>query len=260
MSWLDRLEKKGRRFGVRGVVLCLAIAQGMGLVASLVEGADLSRLNLVANDVKAGEVWRLVTFLALPPCGIPILAFLGIYFFFIMGTALEGYWGAFRLNLYLFVGYLATVSTALILPDQPTTNALIVTSVFLAFATVYPDFVIYLMFILPIRIRWLAMLTWIGYAFSFIVGDWMIRGLIALSVANYFMFFGGDVWRRIKYGHRKMAESAKKIAVQHVPFHTCAACGKTDASHPKLEFRYCSRCGGVGYCEEHIGNHEHRRP
>ena len=39
---------------------------------------------------------------------------------------------------------------------------------------------------------------------------------------------------------------------------TCTICGKTDTSHPDLEFRYCSRCQGYHcYCQEHISNHTH---
>ena len=40
--------------------------------------------------------------------------------------------------------------------------------------------------------------------------------------------------------------------------HRCTVCGRTDVSHPDLEFRYCSRCKGYYcYCEDHISNHSH---
>jgi Pyruvate/2-oxoacid:ferredoxin oxidoreductase delta subunit len=40
--------------------------------------------------------------------------------------------------------------------------------------------------------------------------------------------------------------------------HRCYVCGKTDVSHPQLDFRYCSKCAGDQcYCPEHIRNHEH---
>ena len=40
--------------------------------------------------------------------------------------------------------------------------------------------------------------------------------------------------------------------------HKCAVCGRTDADHPELEFRYCSRCAGYHcFCQDHINNHIH---
>ena len=56
-------------------------------------------------------------------------------------------------------------------PLQPTTNAFLAGSVFLSFAYLAPNFELALFFILPVKIKWLALLTWIGYAVAAVMGD-----------------------------------------------------------------------------------------
>ena len=113
------------------------------------------------------------------------------------------------------------------------------------------------------------------------IGGYIPYNLFPLiSIANYFLFFGKDVanivplsWQ-IKLQRLFKKKPAKKTGA--IPFyptgsaktsaaasqisytHRCEVCGKTDVSHPDLEFRYCSRCNGYHcYCEEHISNHTH---
>jgi hypothetical protein len=131
--------------------------------------------------------------------------------------------------------------------------------VFLAFAFLYPDFVLQLFFILPVRIKWLALLTWIGYGYIIFFGPWS-EGLLALaSISNFLLFFGNDIVWRIKAGKRTMTTQARQLSGKKEAFHTCATCGITDLSHPHMEFRYCPECGGLGYCSDHIADHEHKR-
>lgn len=259
MGWFDRVEKRFRRFAIPGLTTYLAIGQAFGLILSMTHGDVFDKLGMSAGRVLEGEYWRLFTFMALPPCLNPIFAFFGIYLFFLMGSALEGQWGSFKVNVYVLIGWLATIASAFVGPDQVVTNAAIDGSIFLAFAAFYPDFVFYIMFVLPVKVRWLAILAWIGYAWNFAIGDGMTRCLIALSVLNYLLFFGKEIYRRARYGRKRMVEQVQKLKLKHEPFHTCVECGKTDVSHPRMDFRYCSQCGGLGYCEEHLANHEHRR-
>jgi hypothetical protein len=174
-----------------------------------------------------------------------------------MGTALEGHWGAFRYNVFLLVGYLVTVAVSCITPFYPATNLFIGGSVFLAFAFLYPDFTLYIFFIIPVKIKWLALLTWIGYAYEILVGSWSTRLLVLASISNFLLFFGKDILWRIKTGNRSMVAQARQFTGKKKPFHRCTVCGITDLSHPQMEFRYCSDCGGLGYCKDHIFNHEH---
>ena len=57
---------------------------------------------------------------------------------------------------------------------------------------------------------------------------------------------------------RTFEREAQRRVEQEQPRHRCHVCGKTDRSHPQLDFRYCSQCAGDEcYCPEHIGNHVH---
>jgi hypothetical protein len=82
--------------------------------------------------------------------------------------------------------------------------------------------------------------------------------MILASVANFLLFFGHDLYLRIRSARWWMAYQAKQFAASNKPFHRCTVCGITDKTHPQMDFRYCSKCDGShGYCTEHLHDHEH---
>jgi hypothetical protein len=258
MKLLDTLDRKFGRYAVHNVTLYLILGQVLFFVFAMSGRFYLERILLIPDSVLMGEWWRLITFLFIPPLPkYPIFAFFVWYLFYLMGTALEGHWGAFRYNVFLLVGYMVTVAVSFIMPQYPATNVFIGGSVFLAFAFLYPDFTLYIFFILPVKIKWLALLTWIGYAYAVLFGSWDTRLFVLASISNFLLFFGRDILWRIKTGKRKMAAQAMQFSGKREAFHTCATCGITDLSHPQMEFRYCPDCGGLGYCTDHIMDHQH---
>jgi hypothetical protein len=259
MSFLDKLERKFRGLGIPNITLYIVIGQAFFYLAAYSGKLDVSRMLMVPSLVLQGEWWRLIAFVFIPPSASIFFVFFGLYFFYLMGSALEGHWGTFRYNLFLLLGYVITVAVSFLLPNSAATNIFLGASVFLAFAHLFPEFTIYLFFVLPVKIKWLAILTWAGYALSLITGGWHTRVYVLASIANYLVFFGRDISWRIKTGQRKMTQQARTISRTREAFHTCTVCGKTDISHPDLEFRYCSECGGLGYCMDHIAGHEHRK-
>jgi hypothetical protein len=270
MSLMGKLEDRFGRLAIPqltlAVIICQVAVYGLTYVPlrSGDEGAwmAIERLQLVPAQVLEGEVWRLVTFLAIPPFGGLLLCdIFGWYLFYLMGTALEYNWGTFRYNVFLLVGYLATVAVAFLRPEMPTSALFWQGSVFLAFAHLYPYFVLHIFFILPVQIRWLALLTWILYGLGFLFGGWEQRLVIGAAVSNFLLFFGKDVFERVRTGRRHMAGQVARYREQEkVPayYHRCLVCGITDRSHPRAEFRYCSKCAGdCCYCMEHLRSHEH---
>ena len=269
MSLLSRWERRFGRFAVPNVTVVLIVGQVFLFVAQQLNppngGVDvLESIRLYPAAVLSGEVWRLVTFLFVPPLTNLIFAFIFWYLFYLMGTTLEANWGTFRYNVFLLIGYVASAGTAFIVHfalggvNMPANNGFLYGTVFLAFARLYPDFVMYLLFILPVKIKWLALIQWIGYALGFVAGDWMAKGMIAASVLNYFLFFGRDIWRDMKQGHRRMRHQARTLRTPQRLVHKCAVCGLTSEESPQTQFRYCSRCDGERcYCPEHLHNHEH---
>ncbi len=257
MNLLDKLERKFRRIAIPNLTLYLIIGQAIFFVGSRSRQIDIGRAILLPELVLEGEWWRLFTFLFIPPASSVIFIFFAWYLFYLMGSALENGWGAFRYNLFLLIGWGVTVAVSFILPSLPASNLFLGGSVFLAFAFLYPEFQLYLFFILPVKIKWLAILTWLWYGYQFLTGSWQMRLMILASVSNFLLFFGKDILWRVKTGGRAMAAQARDLTKGKEPFHRCTVCGKTDVSHPSMEFRYCSECGGLGYCMEHILNHGH---
>jgi len=264
MSLLDILERKLRRFAVPhvtgGLIAFQVVTYVAGWALTRPDGPDpVESLKLIPAKVLDGEVWRLATFLALPPFGNIICMLFFWYLFYLMGTALEQTWGAFRYNFFLLVGYIATVAVAFFFLDQPASNGFLQGSVFLAFAFLYPDFELYIFFILPVKIKWLALITWIGYGWVLIFEDWPKRLLVLASICNFLLFFATEIVQRIRSGRRRMAMQAARLTAKPPPFHhRCVVCGITDRSHPQMDFRYCSKCAGAqGYCMDHLREHEH---
>jgi hypothetical protein len=263
MSLLNKLERRLGRFAIPNVTLGLIAGQVGMYILSRARPDLLEATVLLPKAILAGELWRIGTTLLIPPFGDPLCAIFGWYLFWLMGTALENFWGTFRYNVYLLVCIVATVAVSFITPDQPAwhATAFLYGSVFLAFAFLNPDFELYLMFILPVKIKWLALLTWLGYGATVLVGSWTDRLLVLASVVNFLLFFAREILDKFKTGRRRMAFQAKQFAVSRMadePFHRCVACGITDRSHPTMDFRYCTQCkGSCGYCTEHIFNHAH---
>jgi hypothetical protein len=111
---------------------------------------------------------------------------------------------------------------------------------------------------LPVKIKYLALLEWITYFLSFAFGDWMQKAMVLAAVSNFLLFFGKDIFRSVLDGKRRMEWNARHLAKRDKPFHTCAICGATERTHPKMDFRYCTKCeGSYEYCAEHLPTHEH---
>jgi hypothetical protein len=258
---LDRLERIFGRFAVHNISLYLVAGQVAVFLCAMLRTISIEPFLLVPALVLHGQPWRVLTFLLVPPNTSWVFIAFSWWIFYLMGTALEDYWGVFRYNLFLFIGWALTVGAAFITPDFPATNAFIAGSVFLAFAYLNPDFELALFFILPVKIKWLALLTWAGYAVSFALGPWSTRCQVLVTTGNFFLFFGRDIFLSARMHRRRMAGEARNFARSRdepEPRHRCRICGKTDLTHPQLDFRYCSKCAGDQcYCSEHIFNHEH---
>jgi ribosomal protein L37AE/L43A len=116
-----------------------------------------------------------------------------------------------------------------------------------------------LFFVLPVKVKWLALLTWLFYGYSLVTGSWAERLLVLAAVANFLLFFGKDIYARARYGHRKLRQHSVTIAARDTPRHTCTVCGITDKTDRTMDFRYCTQCEPpVAYCSEHLRTHTHR--
>lgn len=208
------------------------------------------------------QPWRLVSYLFIPYSTSLIFVFFALYFFWIMGTALEHEWGAFKFNVYYLIGALGTTGAALI-TREPQGSLWLNLSIYFAFATLYPDYVITLFFILPIRIKWLALVAAAPVVFSFVTGDIGTKAAIGVAFANYFLFFGGHLLALFRGQRLVMKQSMRRASFRSSagPIATegrsCAICGARQDDGADIRVCSCEKCGGKprDLCLEHARNH-----
>ena len=259
MKLFDRLEHKFGRFAIPRLTMILVASQSLCFILAAARPEFTRDLSLVPSLVAQGEIWRLATFMIVPPRVHPLLAIFALYIFYFMGTSLEEKWGIFRYNLYIFISFIATLAAAFFGPVWIADNIYIESSVFLAFAYLYPNVEFLLFFILPVKVKYLAALTWFVYVLQLLSGSPGTKTLIIASLCNFFLFFGPDLRARIKSYMRRKDYESKQVTRMNMPLHECAACGTTEKSDDAMEFRVCSKCtGGQEYCTHHIHNHVHR--
>lgn len=261
MKWIDKLERK---FGHLGIPNLIAYIIGLNAFVYFLGYTDPtgffeSKLYLDPYLVLQGEVWRLITFIFIPPATSLFWIVFVLYFYYMIGTALEHEWGTFRFNLYYLLGILGTILAAFVTGSGATANY-IHSSLFLAFATLYPNYEILLFFILPVKIKYLAYLNWafIGYTVLFLPIPLKVIALV--SIINYFIFFSEDILYYIK-NRRRVYHNRKRFHSQLTKdfiMHRCTICGITEKDDPNMDFRYCSACeGDYEYCRDHLHTHEH---
>ncbi|GHU41459.1 hypothetical protein FACS1894111_03770 [Clostridia bacterium] len=291
MNFLNKLEKKIGKRTVPGLTKYMIATYIIGYVIQLVAPNVVSLLALDPALIFKGQIWRLVTWLLIPGYSLSIFTIIMLWFYYSIGTTLEQTWGDFRYNLYVFGGIITTVFGAFLLYvyvyltngqtgavlisglySQMFTTYYICMSIFLGFAMTYPDMKVLFFFLIPIKIKWLALLDLGWLAYVLVVGNLPIRVLVICSLLNVLVFFllTRD-YKKIspKEIHRKQAYySAVKVkrgtaAPQRggggITKHKCAICGRTEEDSPELEFRFCSKCNGnYEYCNDHLFTHEHK--
>lgn len=192
-----KLERHFSWLTIHNLPLYVVAAQGMLYVWSYIYPDQLQYLVLDRAAVFYGrEYWRLLTFLFITPIQNPIFAFFFLYLLYIYGTALEDHWGNFHFTVFYLLGALGTTIAGLFFGNAGGAFFLN-TTIFLAFAAVYPNMELLLFFILPVKVKWLAWLTWLWLGYEFALSHIVIKVSILVSLVNYFLFFGAEHWRSI---------------------------------------------------------------
>lgn len=272
-NMIDRFCFNHPNFGIPNLPLILVIGNVAVYVLDMLTYSGFAVSEMLYFNralILQGQVWRLVTF-AFTPWGESLFFFLlGVYFLWFIGTSLEREWGTAKFTCYYGLGYLLAVAIGLVTGYTSTGD--LETTLFLAFATLYPEMQFLIFFIIPVKAKYLGWFSGAMLAISFLeslIGlDLSGALLVLVSVFNYLLFFWDDlmyhtgkVRSRAKHSQksnvvqfRKAANDFKKREFTH----KCAVCGRTDTDYPDLDFRYCSRCSGYHcYCMDHINDHVH---
>lgn len=280
----ERFCFRNRNWGIPNLMLYITVGSALVYFFTMSTGSSLL-YEWMAFDrslILRGQVWRLFSYALLMTNGNVLFTLLMLVCYYSIGRAMENVWGTLRFNLFYLSGILIMDVYCMIFNCYADVYYLNL-SLFLSYATMYPDAQFLIMFIIPVKAWVLALVDLILVLLGLLTERFPYNLFSVLSIANYFLFFGKDVLRVIPISWRanfrrlfrkrpkKQAGAAKPIpfptagsyqatmAKPKAPYnHRCTICGRTDVSDPELEFRYCSRCSGYHcYCEDHINNHEH---
>ena len=291
MNQHNGLRRKLEKYAIPNLTLYLIIYYGIGYLMQYLVPAGYQYLMLDPFLVLKGQVWRLVTWILIPPDSSNIFfVLITLYLYYSLGGLLERIWGTYKYNVYLFSGLLFTILGAFVLCGysvlmgaQPTmytglyllnngsavyfgqfSTYYINMSIFLACAASIPDVQVLLMFIFPIKVKWLGIVYGIILLVNCIQGGIATWIVVIFSLLNFLVFFlrskgkmhlsVGQIKRQQEF-HQKMRSAGQTKGITR---HKCAICGRTELDGDDLEFRFCSKCNGnYEYCQYHLFTHEH---
>ena len=297
MNFLNKMERKFGRYAIHNLtkymIICYIIGFGLEYLQALFDIHLISYLYLSpAHILQAGQVWRLVSWLLIPPGSDNILfVLIMLMFYYSVGTNLERTWGTFYYNVYLFMGMIFTIlgsflimgisyvpafhsnmvreacgsAAYFLLIARSFSTYFVNMSIFLGFAATFPEVQVLLMFIIPIKVKWMGIAYGIILIVQFLQTDIVGKIVIGASLLNFVVFFlmtrsgvGMRISpRQVKRRHDYSRE-IKRAKPASVSKHKCAICGKNSEDNPETEFRFCSKCNGnYEYCQDHLFTHTH---
>ncbi|MEI3219391.1 MAG: hypothetical protein V8S08_06940 [Lachnoclostridium sp.] len=283
MDWLSKLERRFGKYAIPNLMFYIIIMYGAGFVLNLINPTFYYQyLSLDAAAILHGQIWRIITFMIRPPSTSLIFIIFALYLYYMIGVELERAWGAFRFNLYFFSGVIFHVIAEILVylftgMSLPIDTWYLNMSLFFAFAALYPDVKFLLFFIIPIKVKWLALFDGAYFVYTIILAFLPSYGgstfgviykanavAAVVSILNFIIFFLGS--RNMKQYSPKQVKRKKEFKQKMRPVntyangarHRCAVCGRTELDNPDLEFRYCSKCNGnYEYCQDHLFTHTH---
>ena len=275
MDKIDRFCYTHPNFGVPRLMMYVVIGNLLVFLLSMMDTTGLFESMLVFSPemiFRHGQVWRLITFVFVPESS-GLWLVLWLYFYYFIGNALEQHWGTAKFTVFYVSGMFFTVLYGTLMwlitgYSFGLTIHYVNLSMFFAFATLYPDLQVLFMFIIPIKIKWLAILDLVLFVGGILTDRFPLNLLPVVALLNYVLFFGEGFFSFFAPEQRSRRKASKEFKnemrrINHEmktrPYtRKCEVCGRTDTDFPELEFRFCSRCAGYHcYCMDHINNHAH---
>lgn len=187
--FIDNLERKYYRFGIENLGLILVVMQAFGFFAYQISPLAKMKFMLIPELVMRGEIWRVITFIALPLSDNFLIVIVLLFIYSIM-QILERAWGPFKTTLYFLVGLIMSVIYSLATGLSIDTFMPLEMSLLFAVAALYPREEVLLFFFMPIPIWVLGALQALFIVYLMLVSNWIQRGYYAVVYLNYFLFFG----------------------------------------------------------------------
>ncbi len=263
MSFLDKLEKRFGNYAIEGLIRYVSLFMLTIYILNQSGKLPYYKLLLDSEMIMKGEIWRLFTFLLIPQSSNFLFLIFELSILVMCADGLEAEWGTFKLNAYYFCGAIANILMAFFVPGVQLGSYYLYLTLFLGFATLFPDYEILIYFILPVKMKYLAGLSGLWLFYSFAVYPVYYKIAIALSVGNYLLFFAKDALNLIKRNYRQKSRQkiyAGAFTPETKAKNTCSVCQRTELTDPDLQFRYCTcnQCGknGKAFCMDHLAEHK----
>lgn len=216
---MTKLEKKYGKYAVKDLTLMLIMCYGVGYVIQFITPQFLDYLTLDPYCILHGQIWRLLTWVVIPPTSLGIFTIITLFFYYSVGVTLERTWGDFKYNVYILSGMIFTIIGAfasmgvlyLVYPEAYQyedglrfvfangatlfSTYYINMSILLAFAATFPDSQVLLMFVVPVKMKWLGIIYAALLVLEFVNGygsslaNIFYRIAIASSLLNFIIFF-----------------------------------------------------------------------
>ena len=266
---IERFCYRHPNFGIPNLMRYLTIANVVFWVMNMINRPFLSYMLFNPALIQRGQVWRLVSFLFVPP-STGVLALLVFYFYYWIGSTLEKQWGTGQFTIYFFTGVVLTVLYGFVIywiTGMAVTldSSYLYLSMFFSFAALFPDMQVLFMFFIPVKMKYLAIVDAAFFLYAMVTTPFPENLVPLVAVLNFLIFCGGELRAMLPRRPGKATINFKKESARirreqadKLYTHKCAVCGRTDTDYPELEFRYCSRCAGYHcFCIDHINNHIH---
>lgn len=198
MRFLNRLQRKFSRYGIDNLMIYITATMLLIYALETILRLPVSDFLYFKRDlIFQGQVWRLITFVFIPPTSSNMIFFiLNLYFYYLIGSNLEDAWGSSQFTLYYFFGMVGLIISGFLTGFA--TNVYLNLSLFFAFAQMFPNYSILLFFLIPIKMKYLAYVNWAFFALSFLTEKWPGRISLLFSLLNFFLFFGPDIVSKIR--------------------------------------------------------------
>jgi hypothetical protein len=289
---VDRFCAKHPGFGIPKLMMWVII--GTAIMFLLIQmdssGKAVAAIVFVPRLILRGQIWRLVTWVFIPTGDNILFMAISMYFYWFVSKTLEAQWGTAKFNVYYLSGVFLHIVSGFIyglsmeaalkahniaspeLSFVPMNAIYLNLSLFFVFAAMYPNMQVLLFFIIPVKMKWLAIVDAAFFLYTVLTTSFPLNLFPLVGVANFLILCGPNLLNQKNIRLPKFRTSYQKIYKQRGskggdPFRgngdsfaerKCAVCGKHAKDYPELEFRFCSRCDGYHcFCEEHINSHVH---
>lgn len=281
---MNKWERKYGKYAIPNLTVILLLCYVVGYVIELINSDFFAFLTLNPYSIIHGQIWRLFTWIIIPPSSINIFTLIMLFFYYSIGTTLERTWGTWKYNVYIFSGILFTIISAFLclgvfylmsalgnpitltvrvsqdmgmkisdiqnlfsLGSSAFSTYYINLAIYFLYAMTYPEATVLFMFIIPVKMKWMGIINLVFLVYELITGNVFTKFVVVAALLNVGLFYLINI-KRASFSPkeiRRRQEFKREVRrANPVTKHKCAICGRTDEDSPELEFRFCSKCNG----------------